>query len=225
MSNFCEREFEEIVINDTDWESVCAGGLQSFYEKIIFHLDEMAPLKKISLKEQRLMLKPWITRDILNKCKQRDDLLDKMRKEIDLTKKAELLKNYKVLRNRINEEKRQGKNDHNKKQFEKNKNNSRHIWKGIHSLVNIKSPKSFSIKLLDGNHDLISDSTKIAIIFNDHYSTIGTKVQQKIPTQSGYNRSYLRKRRSDGKHYINPDGSSFFCVPLLYLKLLRLLMD
>ena len=69
MSNFNEREFEETVVKGTNWENVCAGGLQSFYEKIVFHLDEMAPLKKVTLKEQRLMLKPWITRDILEQCK------------------------------------------------------------------------------------------------------------------------------------------------------------
>ena len=90
MSNFNEREFEEIVVKGTNWENVCAGGLQSFYEKIIFHLDEMAPLKKITLKEQRLMLKPWITRDILNKCKKRDVLLNEMRRENDPVKKIEL---------------------------------------------------------------------------------------------------------------------------------------
>ena len=91
-SNFNEREFEETVINGTNWENVCAGGIQSFYEKIIYHLDEMAPLKKVTLKEQRLMLKPWITRDILEKCKNRDEFLNEMRKENDPKKKQELRK-------------------------------------------------------------------------------------------------------------------------------------
>ena len=118
-SNFNEREFEEIVINGTNWENVCAGGLHAFYDKIIFHLDEMAPLKKVTLKEQRLMLKPWITRDILGKCKKRDILLNEMRNEKDTLKKIELRRQYKILRNRVNEEKRQGKKDYNKKQFEK----------------------------------------------------------------------------------------------------------
>ena len=49
-SKFNEREFEEVVINGTDWDSVCAGGLNSFYEKILFHLDEMAPLKRLHSK-------------------------------------------------------------------------------------------------------------------------------------------------------------------------------
>ena len=86
-SNFSDREFEEVVIKGTDWEGICAGGLSSFYDKIIFHLDEMAPFKKVTLKEQRLMLKPWITHDILNKCNKRDTLLNDIRKETDAIKK------------------------------------------------------------------------------------------------------------------------------------------
>ena len=77
-SNFDDREFDEVVIKGTDWESVGAGGLESFYDKIIFHLDEMAPFKKVTLKEQRLMLKPWITHDILNKSIKRDVLLNEI---------------------------------------------------------------------------------------------------------------------------------------------------
>ena len=52
----------------------------------------MAPLKKVTLKEKRLMLKPWITRDILDKCKKRDVLLNEMRRENDSVKKIELTK-------------------------------------------------------------------------------------------------------------------------------------
>ena len=63
----------------------------------------MAPLKKVT---QRLMVKPWITRDILDKCKNCNTLLDSTRKENDHMKKSQLMKEYKVLRNRITGEKR-----------------------------------------------------------------------------------------------------------------------
>ena len=82
-----------------------------------------------------------------------------------------------MLRNRINEEKRQGKRNHYTLRFEKIKNKSKDIWKGIRSLVNVKAAKTSSIKLMDENSNLISDPSQIANIFNDHYSTIGPKVQ------------------------------------------------
>merc|ERR1712208_259837 len=68
FSNFSEREFEEIVINDTNWDEICMMNYQdasvsfgSFYNKINYHLDEMAPFKKLTTKEFSLRLKPWIT--------------------------------------------------------------------------------------------------------------------------------------------------------------------
>ena len=86
MSGFSEREFDDVVVNGYDWESVCmlrygdAGvAFRSFYNRITFHLDEMAPLRKVTPKEYRLMLKPWITKDILEKCEKRDGLLSDMR--------------------------------------------------------------------------------------------------------------------------------------------------
>ena len=51
--------------------------LKSFYDKINFHLDEMAPYKKVTQKEFRLMQKPWITKEILRKCTERDALTKK----------------------------------------------------------------------------------------------------------------------------------------------------
>ena len=41
----------------------------------------MSLYKKVTLKEFRLVLKPWITKDILNKCKERDKLLKEILKE------------------------------------------------------------------------------------------------------------------------------------------------
>ena len=79
----------------------------------------MDPLKKVASKEQRLMLKPWITKGILDKCNQRDKLLNEMRKENDPIKKRDLRKEYKVFCNRICEEKRQGKRNFNAMKFEK----------------------------------------------------------------------------------------------------------
>ena len=69
--------------------------------------------------------------------------------------------------------------------FEINKNKSSGIWNGIRSLVNLKSAKSSNIKLLDQNINLISDPKKIYNTFNDHFASIGSKIEQKIPHKPG----------------------------------------
>ena len=53
FSKFNEREFEELVIKNTDWNEICKFQLndanisfKSYYDTINYHLDEMAPFKK-----------------------------------------------------------------------------------------------------------------------------------------------------------------------------------
>ena len=94
----------------------------------------------------------------------------------------------------------------------KNKKSS-DIWKGIRSLVNLKSAKSSNIKLLDQNNNLVSDSKKISNIFNDHFVSIGSKIEQKIPHQPGNFKDYLNKKDKNGKLFIDSSNLSFFLAP------------
>ena len=50
-------------------------------------------------------------------------------------------------------------------------------------------------------------------VFNDHFSTLGAKVQQKIPLEQGDFRDYLKKKGKDNKAVINPEGHCFFLSP------------
>ena len=66
---------------------------------------------------------------------------------------------------------------------------------------------------MDENQNMINDSKTIARIFNDHFSALGAKVQQKIPDVEGSFNSYLYKKSSNGKLLINPNGATFFLSP------------
>ena len=77
----------------------------------------------------------------------------------------------------------------------------------------MKPSRNSSIKILEENEKITSDSEKIANIFNEHYATLGTKVQQKIPTQEGDYNFYLDKRDKNGKRYIDPNGCTFYLSP------------
>ena len=95
------------------------------------------------------------------------------------------------MQNQITSEKRKGKKAYFSKRFLENKDNSSKVWKEIRSLVNLKPGKTSSIKILDENDKVTSDSQKISNIFNEHYATLGAKVQQKIPTLEGDYKFYL----------------------------------
>ena len=155
FSHFNEKEFEEIVINGFNWEQICDLAkhdpnlsCKSFYATINFHLDEMAPYKKVRRKEYKLMLKPWITKEILQKCKMRDSLIKSISKENDPAQITSLRIHYKKLRNEITKEKRDNKKEYYAKYFENNKHKSSETRKGIRALVNIKSTKFSNIKVI-----------------------------------------------------------------------------
>ena len=158
------------------------------------------------------MLKPWITSDILKKCKERDKILRDISNENDPTKSKELREVYSKLRNEITYEKRKSKKAYNVAQFEKNKSKSSLIWKDIRKLVNVKSTKTANIKLLIDDK-IISNPSENANTFNNHFSKLGSKVQQKIPIERGSYRDYLYKKNGNREYYINKDGHVFFLSP------------
>ena len=139
FEKFNEREFNEIVINGLDWEEICmirignsSASFKSFHDTLNFHIDEMVPSKEVTLKQFRLMLKPWITKDILRKCDERDSILKDIKSENDPIRKKILRTNFNALRNQVTREKRQSKKDYFAAKFEKNKNTVS-IWKCIRS--------------------------------------------------------------------------------------------
>ena len=57
LRNFCEREFEELVIKGLDRDNICDLGrkdsnysCKNFFDTPNFHLDEMAPFRKVTKK-------------------------------------------------------------------------------------------------------------------------------------------------------------------------------
>ena len=184
----------------------------SFYNTVNYYLDEMSPYKKVTLKEFRLMLKPWITPEILDKCKERDKLLKYNLTEKNPSKMIVMREKYHKLRNEITNEKRKSKKEFDTAQFEKNKSNSSKVWQDIRKLVNVKSSKSSSIKLMIDDK-IISDPKQNANTFNAHFSTLGSKVQQKIPIERGSYKDYLYKKNKNGHYYINNAGHVFFLTP------------
>ena len=96
FDNLNLREFDEIVINGVNWEEICmirignsSASFKSFQDTLNFHIDEMVPSKVVTLKQFRLMLKPWITKDILRKCNERDSLLMDIKNENDPVRKKQ----------------------------------------------------------------------------------------------------------------------------------------
>ena len=100
----------------------------------------MALYKKMKRNEYQLMLKPWISKEILQKCKIRDHLLKRISKEYDLDKINSTRYDYKKLRNEIT------KNKHKEKKlilyFENNKQKLGKNGKLVSSMITVSCPQA-----------------------------------------------------------------------------------
>ena len=83
----------------------------------------MAPVKKITKKEQGLKMSPWITYGILTSMRTRDSLYKKLANESSPTLKKDYFNSYKVHRNKVTSLIRTSKKDYFAKYFEENNSN------------------------------------------------------------------------------------------------------
>ena len=208
--NFNENEFLESM-NLINWNSILQMdlenpniSLQLLHDNFVYLLDEFAPYRKISKKEFKLKAKPWINHEILNNIKIRDKLLLKYHKSKDATNKIIIYEKYKLIRNSITKLKREAKKRYYKDFFEKNKNKTSIIWKGIKTIVNIKPSSRKDITLIDDNGKDTTDPYKISNIFNKYFVNIGPDIDKTIP-KSNYDFSdYLQEIHCNKTFFLVP---------------------
>ena len=137
-----------------------------------------APTKKLSPKEVKLKLKPWITPDIQKLIKIRDRLFNRKKRQPENERVKEI---YNRVRNRINRELKKSKKDHYKSYFEEHDTNLKKTWEGIRKIVNVKKPTNFSISQLNVKGKIVDDPTAIANHFNNFFVNVGPETEKSIP--------------------------------------------
>ena len=137
-----------------------------------------APTKKLSPKEIKLKLKPWITPDIVKLIKTRDRLFIRKKRQPDNQRVKEA---YNQARNRVKRKLNKSKKDHYKSYFEEQKTNMKKTWEGIRKIVNVKKPTNFSVSQLNVKGKIIDDPVAIANNFNNFFVNVGPETEKKYP--------------------------------------------
>ena len=221
MKNFNHGNFL-LELNSIDWPSVINieandpnESLNNLESSINLLVDKYMPLKKLTKKELRQKQKPWITKDILRSIKEREKIHRMFVKEKEGLKKEILHQKYKKLRNNIVTLCRVGKKSYYEKYFTENANNIKNTWKGIKSIINIKSSNRFHPTSLTVRDKTISDPKEIADTFNIYFSTIASKLQSKIHHTGHDFHKYLDNRNE----------YSFFITPTDKHEIIKIIMD
>ncbi len=142
--------------------------LDKFLDHAIAVVDKHTPMNKMSKKDFKLESKPWITPGILASIKRRDSLLRKYIKSPEGDGKNELHLQYKVLRNKIVALLRLSKNNHYRKYFTDNSDNIKKTWKGIKSVINIRTTSN-SLRFAHSFGLFISDDFILVFFLKGFY--------------------------------------------------------
>ena len=118
-------------------------------------------------------------------------------------RKVTLHENYKYYRNKIVTLIRLSKKNHYQNYFKENLDNIKKTWNGIKQIINISNKIFNPITSMYINNNISNDQTKIANHLNTYFSTIGTKIQNKIFPSKHLSQSFLK----------NPNPNSFFIKP------------
>ena len=129
---------------------------------------DINPVYKLKFKS-----KPWITLGLQKSISAKNKLLKNFINKKDPVLKEEFHTKYKIYRNLLSTLMKKSKQAYYEKYFERNWNNIKNTWKGIKSLINLKTATSRVPTVLSlDNGDTITNPYDIANTFNNYFISI-----------------------------------------------------
>ena len=217
-SNIYERDWskfdrENFILDyfSADWEDLLKidecnvdNSTKIYLDKINMLLDTYAPLKKINKYKLKFKSKPWITLGLQKSISVKNKLLANFIDKKDPILKEEFHTNYKKYRNLLSTLTKKSKQAYYDKYFERNWNNIKNTWKGIKSLISLKTVASSVPTVLSlDNGDTITNPYDIANTFNNYFASIVETTKKST--------KYSYKHFSD--YLSNESSSTIFLQP------------
>jgi hypothetical protein len=119
---------------------------------------------------------PWLTDEIKRNINRRDFL----KKKAIQSNSSAYHNAYKSLRNKINKQIIDAKRLYYTDCIDRNKNNTKQMWKNINHLINKKS-KSTNISSLQIDDQVVIECSSMSNLFNEYFTDIGPTLSSQIP--------------------------------------------
>ena len=139
MLDYFSVEWEDLLKTD---ELNANKSTKKFLDKINMLLDNYAPLKRVKKYKLKFKSKPWITLGLQKSISVKNKLLTNFINKKDTILKEECHTNYKKYRNLLSTLMKKSKQAYYDRYFEKNWKNIKNTWKGIKSLISLKTVAS-----------------------------------------------------------------------------------
>ena len=213
--NFLKEDFILDYL-DIDWDSELElqkndvnYSTDKFFSKMNIIIDKHMPLKKLSTKECKQKLKPWITPAIIIKISRKNDLYKKFMK----TRSREIQLQFNKLKNEITSLTRKNKEEYYKKYFNKHSKNLKKVWNGIKEIININQKSSSFPSSLKDKDTIITDQKEIADHFNNYFSSIAENILQSRKYEGKHSyQEYLKHPLPNSHMFFDCDPSEVGCL-------------
>ena len=181
-SNFNENDLIN-EIRSTNWSEDLSSScevntvFENYYSKLSSIIDKHIPLRQLSKKEIKQKSKPWITGGIRRSIKIKNNFY----KKYINTKIISYFIKFKLYRNKLKHLIDIAKNTYYNNFFELNRNKLKNVWKGIKSIISLKSKNcNLPSVIMDGENKL-TEANSIAKAFNTFFVNIGKDLCSAIP--------------------------------------------
>ena len=165
--DFFSVEWEDLLKND---ELNADTSTKMYLDKINMLLDTYAPLKRINKYKLKFKSKLWITLGLQKSIYVKNKLFTNYINKRDPILKEEFHTKYKIYRNLLSTLMKKSKQAYYDKYFERNWNNIKNPWKGIKSLISLKTVASCVPTVVSlNNGDTITSPYDIANTFNNYF--------------------------------------------------------
>ena len=155
------------------------ASFQNFFDSISNILDKHGLFKKITKYKLKSKTKPWITPALQESISIKNKIFKNYIKKKNTTQKCELDNNYKIYGSLISTLMKRSKQYYYSKYFESNLTRIKNSWKGIKSIISMRSSSLITPILLTFQNKAINNSKWNVNIINNYFSTIGKKTQAK----------------------------------------------
>ena len=178
----------ETDLKSTYWNQVLKLNLgntndsfEIFFETLKKILDKHAPLRKLSIQEDKFRKKPWVTPGILRPIKNKNKLYRKYIRAKDSCRKNILHNEFKKHRNQIDKILNSSKALHYQRLFESNRLNRYKTCAGIKEIINASAKQKQNINGIANDNNITNNPKDIAEHLNKHFCNIAKTITTEIP--------------------------------------------
>ena len=166
-------------------------------------LDRHLPIIKLTKRQRKTQLKPWITSGIIKSISKRNFLHRKFIQSKNPDTKSQLHIQFKSYRNLIVTLCRQSKSNYFTDYFNRHSTNMRKVWLGVNNLISFKSSKSQNPISISVRNSVLTDPEIVANNFNDFFTSVADTVRASIPNTNHHFSSFL-KHRNPNSIFLSP---------------------